>query len=84
MPSARVSEKGQITLPADVRRKLGISPHSRVEVLLRDNEIVIRPIKSISQLYGIFHEHVRGHQPVPWQEERSRMEEAVGREVADE
>ena len=84
MPSAIVSEKGQITLPATIRRKLGIEPHSRVEVLVRDNEIVLRPVKSISQLYGIFHERVRGRQPVPWPEERRRMEETVAREVADE
>ena len=84
MTSAKVSSKGQITLPAKARRKLGIEPNSRVDVEVRDNEIVIRPLKTIAELDGIFHKYVRGRKPVPWEEERRQMEQAVAEQVARE
>ncbi len=84
MTSAKVSSKGQITLPADARRKLGIEPNSRVDVVVRDNEIVIRPLKTIAELEGIFHKYVQGRKPVPWEQQRREMEQAVAREVEDE
>jgi AbrB family looped-hinge helix DNA binding protein len=84
MPVAKVSNKGQITLPIAARRKLGIAPNSTVEVVTEGNEIVVRPIKSISQLYGVFHEHVRGRKPIGWESERRRMEQAVAQEVVNE
>lgn len=84
MPFARVSSKGQITLPAELRRKLSIEPNSRVDIVLRDAEIVIRPLKTVSELKGILRDHVRGHERMSWDEERRRMEELVAREVEDE
>jgi AbrB family looped-hinge helix DNA binding protein len=84
MASAKVSDKGQITLPASVRRRLGIAANSRVEIILRGDEIVIRPVKGLGELYGILQGHLQGGRPVPWDEQRRQMEAAVAREVADE
>ncbi len=84
MTSAKVSSKGQITLPAAARRKLGIEPNSRVDLVVRDNEIVIRPLKTIAELHGIFHKYVRGRKPVPWEKQRRETERAVAEQVARE
>jgi AbrB family looped-hinge helix DNA binding protein len=84
MAIARVSSKGQITLPAASRRKLGIEPHSTVEIVTGEDEIVIRRTRRIGELYGILREYVPDGEPLGWEEERRRMEEAVAREVADE
>jgi len=84
MALARVSSKGQITLPAAARRKLGIKPHSAVEVITGDREITIRPTRTIRELYGALHDYVPDGEPLGWEEERRRMEEAVARQVADE
>ena len=84
MTTGRVSDKGQITVPARVRRRLGIEPRSRVQIVEGDNELIIRPIKSLSQLYGILHEHVRGRKPKSWEQQRREMERAVASEVSDE
>jgi AbrB family looped-hinge helix DNA binding protein len=84
MPITKVSSKGQITLPAAMRRKFGIKPNSTVEIIADGDGILVRPTRSISELYGIFHDRVRGRKPLGWEEERRRMEEAVAREVADE
>jgi AbrB family looped-hinge helix DNA binding protein len=81
---ARVSSKGQITLPAASRRKLGIVPNSTVEIVTGENEIVVRRRRSISELFGIFHDRLPPGEPLGWEEERRIMEEAVAREVANE
>ncbi len=78
MPVGRVSSKGQITLPAEARRKLDIAPNSNVEILVRDNEIVIRRLLSLEELYGIF--HVKGRKPIPWEKARDMAEEAAAEE----
>ena len=42
MTTATVSSKSQITLPAAACRKVGIKPHDRVLVEVREGTIVIR------------------------------------------
>jgi len=60
MTTGLVSERGQLTIPAEARRKLGIEPRSRVEIVVGDAEIVIRPLKSVRELRGIFRECAKG------------------------
>jgi len=84
MATARVSSKGQITLPAASRRKLGIEPNSTVEIVTGEKEIVVRPTRTIRELSGIFRDRIPPGPPLGWEEERRIMEEAVAREVADE
>ena len=45
-----VSNRGQITLPAQVRKRLGIKPGSVVLVEEREGEFVLRPVGEI-ELY---------------------------------
>jgi len=78
----RVSQRGQITIPVAARRKLGIKPRSRVSVEVGEKEIVIRPVKSISELYGILRD--REGKPGDWESERAVAEAAVARQVEDE
>lgn len=84
MPNARVSEKGQITLPSAIRKRLGIKANSQVELVVRDGEVVIRPMKSIGELFGILNEFVKDREPATWDEQRDHMERTVAREVANE
>lgn len=39
-----ISERGQMVLPAAIRRQYGIGAHSKVEVLDKGGEIVIIPL----------------------------------------
>ena len=41
----RVTEKGQVTIPKNVRSKLGIETGSEVEFVLRDGEAVLRVVE---------------------------------------
>lgn len=40
----RVTEKGQVTIPLNVRRHLGIAPGSEIEFELRDGEALLRRV----------------------------------------
>lgn len=83
MATAWVSDKGQITIPAKARKKLGISGKSRVEVEVRDKEVVIRPMRSILDVAGIFHEAAKG-KSTDWQVIREEAMQAVAEEVMNE
>ncbi|MDO8589403.1 MAG: AbrB/MazE/SpoVT family DNA-binding domain-containing protein [Armatimonadota bacterium] len=83
MAIARVSSKGQITLPSAARRKLGIKLNSRVEIEVRDNEIAVRPVKSISEVYGALSEYAKG-KSADWETIRAETMRAVAEEVVNE
>lgn len=79
---AQVSNKGQITIPASERRRLGIKPNSKVEVVPRDGEIVIRPLKSVMEVAGSLRRYAKF--PVPdWDEVRCETYRAIARRRID-
>ncbi len=80
MTTAIISEKGQLTLPAAIRKIAHIQPGTRVEIDIRDGEIIVRPLKRLSELAGIFH-HAATHRVADYAAVRIVMEEAVAREV---
>ena len=52
-----VSPRGQATIPKEFREELGIDAPGRVKfVRTRDGEIVVRPIRSVTDLRGILAE----------------------------
>jgi AbrB family looped-hinge helix DNA binding protein len=55
MPTAAVTSKGQITIPAEVRKKLGLKPGDRVRFIEGENgEYILKPkTGSIMDLKGI-------------------------------
>ena len=53
MTISQVSEKGQITLPASTRRKLGIQPRDRVSIEATDDAIIVKPVQDFFKLAGI-------------------------------
>ena len=57
-----VSEKGQITIPSSIRKAAQILPGTRVELKLRDNEIVLHPIRPFHELYGVVQRNLVGEE----------------------
>jgi AbrB family looped-hinge helix DNA binding protein len=44
MPSAKITSKGQITIPMQIREKLGVDTGDRIDFVIRDSgEIVVEP-----------------------------------------
>lgn len=48
METLIVGERGQITIPKEMRRSLGIEPKQPVQVEVRDNMLCIRPIVPVA------------------------------------
>ena len=78
-----VSNKGQVTLPAAVRRKLGIASDSQVELVLREGEITIRPLKRMSELAGVLSRYARKGRSQHCDAIRQQTEAAIAEEVVD-
>ena len=78
-----VSNKGQVTIPAAVRRKLGITSDSQVELVLREGEIALRPLKRVSELAGVLRKYARKGGIGRWDTVRRQTEAAIAEEVVD-
>lgn len=83
MKLATISDKGQITLPSAVRRQTNLLPGMQVQVEVRDDEIVLHPVKSLLELAGILADHV-GDTKESYESIRTMTEAAIAAEVVDE
>ncbi|MCL4492587.1 MAG: AbrB/MazE/SpoVT family DNA-binding domain-containing protein [Nitrospirae bacterium] len=54
--TVKVREKYQVTIPEDVREKVPLKVGERVEVTVRDGEIVIRPVMEVPRTQAWFWE----------------------------
>ena len=52
MTEVSVTSKGQITIPADLRRKFNIEEGGKVEVVEEEGKIVVRRVVSIFDMAG--------------------------------
>lgn len=72
-----VTSKGQITIPADLRRELGIVEGATLIVTRKGRALEIIPVPKISELAGVDKELFRGRRP-------SREIESLRREWTEE
>ena len=57
----RITSKGQVTIPQDIRDKAGLQPLSEVEFELRSNgEVLIKPVASGQSSLRMALQKVRG------------------------
>jgi AbrB family looped-hinge helix DNA binding protein len=78
---AKVSSKGQVTIPKPVRERLEIEPGTQVIFVARDDRVELEPMKeSILSLRGII--PVDG--PQDWGEVRRKTMEIIAAEIAAE
>ena len=68
---ATVSTKGQVTLPAAMRAKLGIQAGSLVQFELRGQELVIKPELPVSAYYGMLKGYDIGDGEIPKEADRA-------------
>ncbi|MBI4472568.1 MAG: AbrB/MazE/SpoVT family DNA-binding domain-containing protein [Acidobacteria bacterium] len=56
MKSAYVSSKGQLVIPADIRRRYGIKAGTKIQFIEKDDQIVLQPVTKalIRSLCGIY------------------------------
>jgi AbrB family looped-hinge helix DNA binding protein len=56
----RITTKGQVTIPQDIREKLGFLPHCEVEFDTAGSSIVIRKARATATRGQRLLEHMRG------------------------
>ncbi len=67
---ATVSTKGQVTLPAAMRAKLGIHAGSHIQFELRGQELVIKPELPMSAYFGMLKDYDIGDAEIPKEPDR--------------
>jgi len=78
---ARISSKGQVTIPKPLRERLELKPGSQVAFVVRDDRVEVEPVKeSILSLRGI----IPVDSPQDWEEVRRKTMEIVTAEIAAE
>jgi len=49
---AKVTSKGQITIPNEIRKKLGIRKDDKIDFILEGGRVVLVPVKTLKDLRG--------------------------------
>lgn len=80
--TSSVSPKGQITLPAEIRRRLGIKPKGRVVITIKDGVVMIAPLTSRLERYFMSAPALK--RPMSWSELTEAAHEERAREAASE
>lgn len=80
---SRLTQKGQVTLPAEVREWLGIAPGDVVRFESTPEGVRLLPVTSrVAQYFGVA---ATSGKTLSWQEERAAFEEGIAGEAsADE
>ena len=45
----RITSKGQVTIPIDIRERAGRLPHTEVEWIMEDGKVVLRPADGLTR-----------------------------------
>lgn len=80
METVTVTTKGQITIPADLRRKLEITEGTKLIVIHEGKALKMIPVPRLSQLAGVDKEVFRGRKP---SEELEKMRKEWTREFEE-
>ena len=81
MPTSTLTSKGQVTIPKEVRDRLGLRVGERLDFRVQpDGSILVEPARTgrLGRVPGLLR-HLAGERPVSVEE----MEEAIARHVRD-
>ena len=84
--SGKVTQKGQVTIPAIIRKKLNIEEGDRLKIIVDDNgeaKIEVIKRKKLSDVYGILGRPPKNVE-MPIEEAIQLEREQRGREISDE
>jgi AbrB family looped-hinge helix DNA binding protein len=77
---AKVTSKGQVTIPVEIRKKLGIRTEDKVDFILDGERVILVPVKTLRDLRGAVKAKGKGN----FDEERAKAKAAVARRVLEE
>ena len=77
---ARITSKGQVTIPAPVREQLGLRTGDEITFEPKTLRFSAAPRPKLSDLYGILAPaHIRTDEEFDWKRDRALAAEAAGR-----
>lgn len=79
---AKVTSKGQVTIPNEIRKKLGIRTEDRVDFILDGERVIMVPVKTLRDLRGAV--KAKGKGKGDFAGEREKAKAAVARRVREE
>jgi antitoxin PrlF len=77
---AKVTSKGQITIPNEIRNKLGITRDDMLDFRVEDGRIIMVPVKTLKDLRGTFQARGTGG----FFQERATAKDKVAARVREE
>lgn len=78
--TATITTKGQVTIPAEIRRLLGLAPHDKVAFLVEADQVKIAPASSVvARTAGM----LKGEEPMLSPREEKREAEAAMAQEAE-
>jgi AbrB family looped-hinge helix DNA binding protein len=78
----RLTQKGQVTIPVEIRSRLGLKPRDMVCFEIEGDEVKLKPARSkLLEGYGAVSPRKRSEN---WKRVRAEIEEAVAEEVRKE
>jgi len=78
-----VTSKGQVTIPVEIRRALGLKARDRVAFTLVDGVATVRPAESVvDKLYGSV--KYKGKRPIDFKKLRKQFAEDMAKNVLRE
>lgn len=75
-----ITSQGQISIPAKLRRKLGLDKHKKAIVREEDGELVVKPVKDFMELGGSLSEYAKGKKPLS----NKQLHEAFAQAMAED
>lgn len=79
---SRLTQKGQVTIPAEIRARLGLKPRDRVRFDVEGDAVVLRPVGStILAGYGAV---TPARKPEDWRAVREAVEQGIADEAQRE
>jgi antitoxin PrlF len=79
---SRITTKGQVTIPAEIRRLLGVHAHGRVAFVVEDDQVRLAPALSVTERTAGIMKSTRP--PLTPQAEKAAAEEAIAEDAARE
>jgi AbrB family looped-hinge helix DNA binding protein len=77
-----ITRKGQITIPVEIRRSLGLAEGERVNVEQQGETVLLRRATSVAERTAGILSKYRRPTPLTPEQERTAFEQAVANEVA--
>jgi AbrB family looped-hinge helix DNA binding protein len=81
----KIREKGQLTLPKEVRDEIGLEVGEKLTVLVVDGEIRLRPVKSVvERTFGVFRHLAEGNKGKSIEQILAEEEAAIERGMLED